>query len=100
MDAGASNPDGQSFVDQRSPRRRHAMPNPDQRRRALTLPDVAAALQTDVRTVRKLIRMQREEDTAAAVAGRSPRTVGLRAKQLSKRLTRVSEAALYEFMQL
>lgn len=50
-------------------------------RRALTLEQVAAALQTDVRTVRKLIRLGK-----------------LRAKQLSERVTRVSEEALFEYM--
>lgn len=50
-------------------------------RRALTLDQVAIALQTDVRTVRKLIRLGQ-----------------LRAKQLSERVTRVSEEALFEYM--
>lgn len=51
-------------------------------RRALTLEQVATALQTDVRTVRKLIRLGK-----------------LRAKQLSERITRVPEESLFEYMQ-
>lgn len=65
----------------------------------LTLGEVATILQVDVRTVRKLIKIQRDEDTAAQAAGRTPRTVGLRVLQVSARLTRVTEQALGDYLQ-
>jgi hypothetical protein len=64
----------------------------------LTLQQVADVLSVDVRTVRKLIRLQREEDAEAKSEGRSPRTIGLRAVRLTERLTRVTEQALGEYL--
>lgn len=65
----------------------------------LTLDQVADLLQVDVRMIRKLARCQRDEDSAAAIAGRPSRIVGLRALYLSTRVTRVTEAALGEYLE-
>jgi hypothetical protein len=64
----------------------------------LTLKQVADAIQVDVRTVRKLMKFQREEDTAASGEGRTPRQVGLRGIYISRRVTRVSEQALGDYL--
>ncbi len=64
----------------------------------LTLEQVAVELQTDVRTVKKLIGVQRAEDTDAVRENREPRRLGLRATQLSTRLTRVTEQELSRYL--
>lgn len=64
----------------------------------LTLDQVAETLQVDVRKVRQLLRLQHDEDVAAAAQNRPSRPIGLRGVYLSKRLTRVTEEALGEFL--
>ncbi len=64
----------------------------------LTLEQVADALQVDVRTVRKLMKHQREEDAAAEAQGRAARLVGLRGLYISDRVTRVTEQALGDYL--
>jgi hypothetical protein len=84
------------------PDRRHGEPQvrPGGRREwTLTLDEVAAVLQVHVKQVRKLIRIQYEEDRAAALEGRSPRPIGLRALYVSSRIRRITEQALGEFLQ-
>lgn len=66
--------------------------------RVLTLPQVAAILQVDLRIVKKLIALQAEEDRIAAEERRSPRSVGLRAKVISPRVRRVVERELGRYL--
>jgi hypothetical protein len=88
-----------SLPDRRRPDAQAIRTNGDgQRTWVLTLEEVAAILKTDVRTVRKLIRVQREEDAAAEREARAPRLVGLRAARIAARITRVREEALGAYL--
>jgi hypothetical protein len=64
----------------------------------LTLDEVAEVLKVHVKVVRKLIKIQYEEDCAAALEHRKPRTLGLRAKWVSTRIRRVTEQDLGDFL--
>jgi hypothetical protein len=64
----------------------------------LTLDEVAAILKVHVKTVRKLIRCQYEEDKAAALESRKPRALGLRALYVTSKVRRVTEHALGEYL--
>ena len=55
-------------------------------------------LKVHVKVVRKLIRIQYEEDKAAALEGRRPKPIGLRALYVSSRVRRITEQALGEFL--
>ncbi|CAN5850204.1 hypothetical protein BH18ACI5_BH18ACI5_04350 [soil metagenome] len=81
-----------------SRRTRHTLRFEHELGELLTIDQVAAILQVDYRTCRKLIGVQEAEDLEAAAAGRSARTIGLRVLRISERVTRVTEAALEEFL--
>ncbi|HET9566682.1 MAG TPA: hypothetical protein VFP27_19750, partial [Mycobacterium sp.] len=66
--------------------------------RVLTLPQVAAILQVDLRIVKKLVALQAEEDAFAIRESRTPRVVGLRAKVLSPRVRRIVERELGRYL--
>jgi hypothetical protein len=71
--------------------------HPDCQLTCWTLPQVADVLGT-VAIVRKLIRIQCDEDADAAAQGRPPQAIGLRACKISARITRVTETALSEYL--
>jgi hypothetical protein len=85
------------LADRRNPDHQHIVPG-GRREWVLTLEEVATALKTDIRTIRKLIRLQREENAAARAEHRTPAIVGLHAVMLSERNTRVREEALATYL--
>ena len=69
--------------------RTHLMPGG---RRMLTLEETAAHLNVSKSTIRKLIKIQRDEDTAAFATGRPAKRLGLRSSRLGPHVTRIREA--------
>jgi len=65
----------------------------------LSVKEVAEHLNTTVKIVRKLIRLQRQEDAQALHEGRQPAMVGLRANSYSPRHTRIREGDVVAFQE-